>query len=197
MIKQLFYTSKQGHYQARNELHLSPSGIDGASPHHPWRQVLLLPIETLQTFNLTAGQLKENILLENASDFYDLPSGTVLTIGEAKLRLTFHCEPCSKLKPIITPKKLVHNRGYFAQVIRSGVIKRADSVTVTEKQFDAIPYSAVDRIIWFLTQYPTPILASDLVEEIGLPKSYCRTLPAILKKNPSINPNLILYKKNL
>jgi MOSC domain-containing protein YiiM len=196
VIKTLFYTPLSGGYQQTEQLELSTSGIVGAEQDHPWRQLLLLPIDSLDKYNLTAGQLKENILLAQAENIHDLPSGSILKLGSAKLRLTFHCEPCGRLRPMTSPSKLQHQRGYLAQVIEAGEIRVGDKASLCRERMEAIPYSAGDRIEWFLKKHPQPIYALDLVQKVGLPRSYCRALPQMLKKRSGITQNLVLFKKD-
>ena len=134
---------------------------------HPWKQLLLLPRDTLDALAFQAGQLKEDIVVMPDFDLHDLPSGSVIQIGSVKLRLTFHCEHCSKIKHLGNIKKLVH-RHVFA-----------------------------DRIKWYLNQYTTPILVVGLVKAIGLSSSYCRAVPNIIRHRTDIDKELIIYKNKL
>lgn len=197
MIKHLFYKpANDNKYLETDQLIVSTSGIEGAYSHHTWRQLLLIPSSVLKSYDLVPGQLKENIVAESPFDLHELPSGTTLKVGSVIVRLTFHCEPCAKLKPFIAPNKLLHQRGYHAQIIKAGKITIGDEISQLNDQYEPIPYAASDRIKWFLQTNPTPIFAAELVKNLGLPASYCRALPSIIKKHPEIDSRLVLYKKD-
>lgn len=59
--------------------------------------------------NSVPGDLRENIMVD-CDDLYDLPSGTVVKIGQALLRLTFHCEPCRKILKLIDFDRIEQRR---------------------------------------------------------------------------------------
>lgn len=177
-------------------LRIETAGVVDNSIQHRWKQLLLLPRDTLDTFGLQAGQLKEDIVVNPTFDLHDLPSGSVIQIGPVKLRLTFHCEPCSKIKHLGNLKKLVHRRGYHSQILKGGDIKLGDTIKLLTERHEAIPYAFADRIKWYLDQYPTPILVADLVKAIGLSSSYCRAVPNIIRHRLDIDKSLILYKKH-
>lgn len=169
-------------------------GIVNSRIQHPLKQILILPKASLTDFSLQPSQLKEDMVINPLFDFHALASGSTIRIGSVELRLTFHCEPCSKIKPFVNPKKATHRRGYHSQVIKAGRIQIGDDITVMARAFDPIPYALVDRVKWFLHHHPEPIFASDLVKAIGLSSSYCRALPNVLRHRKDIDSNLILYK---
>jgi MOSC domain-containing protein YiiM len=173
---------------------VSKRGIEASRPQHPLKQLLLLPQGSLRAFSLRPGQLKEDMVLNTPFDFHGLASGTVIRIGSAELRLTFHCEPCAKIKHLVNPKKIVHQRGYHSQIVRAGRIQLGDKVTVLSQDYEPIPYALADRIKWYLAHHPVPIYAKDLVEAIGLSSSYCRAVPNVIKHREDIDKQLILYK---
>jgi hypothetical protein len=76
-------------------------GISSGVACAPFRQVLIASRPVLADCGLKPGDLRENVLLED-DGLYDLPSGTVVRLGQALIRLTFHCEPC---KQILTDQK--------------------------------------------------------------------------------------------
>ena len=129
---------------------------------------------------LNAGDLRENIVVD-ADELYELPSGTVVAIGAARIRLTFHCEPCKALRKLIDPGQIVHKRGVLGCFLNSGTVSIGDSFSVTEQKCEAIPYKATDRIRWLLGNGDVS-LAADLVHVLGLPSSYARAMPRILQK---------------
>jgi len=161
----------------------------------PFRQILINTEETLRSFGISPGQLWENILLDQI-DIHSIPSGSIIQIGNVQLRLTFHCEPCFKIKHIVGPKTILHQRGYLGQVINAGTIRNGDPTKLIDVRMEAIPYDAVERIVWFLKKHSKPIFASELIWEVGLAPSYCRALPAIIKKHKEIDGKMILFKND-
>ena len=195
MVEQLFLKPLANNALVKTQaLSVETAGVVGNSIQHPWKQLLLLPRDTLDEFALQAGQLKEDIVVNTAFDLHDLPSGSVVQIGSVQLRLTFHCEPCSKIKHLGNIKKLVHRRGYHSQILKSGDIRLGDTIQILPERHEAIPYVFADRIKWYLDKYPTPILVADLVKAIGLSSSYCRAVPNIIRHRSDIDKKLILYK---
>jgi MOSC domain-containing protein YiiM len=173
---------------------VSLSGIADSRTEHPLKQLLILPQDSLTDFDLHPGQLKEDMVINPPFDFHDLASGAVVRIGSVELRLTFHCEPCSKIKTIVNPKKIIHRRGYHSQITKAGRIQLGDTISVLTQFFEPIPYAFADRIKWYLQRHPAPIYAADLVNAIGLSASYCRAVPNVLRHRDDIDSNLILYK---
>ncbi len=193
MVTDLFTYNKQGKPTAHQSITATLKGIAGNRHCHLLCQVLLLPTSSLKIFNLGEAALKENVIVDMQHDIHQLPSGTALRIGDAELRLTFHCEPCHKIKPIVSPKKIVHQRGYLAQIVKAGSIQSGNAVTVLDKRYASIPYEKADRIKWYLDQQDGPVMVAKLVEDIGLPKSYCRAVPNIIRNRPDIDQDKITY----
>lgn len=177
-----------------SELNLSSNGICGGVTRHEFRHLLLLPFSTLKEFNILPGQLGENILLSDEMNIHAYPSGTVLKVGEVLLRITFHCEPCKKIKHLVSANKILHKRGVLAQVINPGTILVGDTIDVMDKRFEPIPYALADRIKWYLNKIDNQIEVVNLVEKIGLSKSYCRAIPNIIRNRADIDSTKIVYK---
>lgn len=173
---------------------VSLQGIAGSPLQHPLKQILILPQDSLIDFDLSAGKLREDIVITPGFDFHALASGATIRVGSVELRLTFHCEPCSKIKSIINPKKVIHRRGYHSQVIKAGRIELGDTVAVLDHTYEPIPYALAERIKWYLQRNPVPIYAADLVSAIGLSTSYCRAVPTVLRHRKDIESQLILYR---
>jgi len=172
---------------------LSPEGIETQRPCHLWRQVLFVPQATLDEFSISATVLRANVVINGGANIHSLASGTIITIGAARVRLTYHCEPCKKIKDFVSTKAIVHKRGYFGQIITAGALALGDRVEVTAERLEPIPYPIADRVRWYLDQITGPISAKQLVSELGLSSSYCRTLPNIIRNRPDIDPNRITY----
>lgn len=158
----------------------TPDGIVGGVLCQPLRQVLLLPQSTLSEFGLMPGDIRENIVVDEPR-LHDLQSGTILYVGEARIRLTFHCEPCDRVSPYAKPKQLLHKRGYLGRFLDSGRLSIGDDLVISNEKDESIPYGIKDRVSWFLEQRDSPISARALLWEVGLSTSYARALPRLLQ----------------
>jgi hypothetical protein len=156
-------------------------GIGAGIACAPFRQVLIASRPILVDCGLKPGDLRENVLLDD-DGLYDLPSGTVIKIGQALIRLTFHCEPCKKILKLIAFDRIEHRRGVFGCFLNAGTISLGDKLVVTEQKFEPIPYAVKERIQWFLSKGDAPSAAGQLIEAIGLPSSYARAMPRLLEK---------------
>jgi MOSC domain-containing protein YiiM len=152
-----------------------------------------LPV--LHGFGLDPGDLKENIVVDFA-DLYELPSGSILRIGEAVVRVTFHCELCKKVLKRAQWSDLLHKRGVFGQFLNRGRISIGDRLVVMPSRAEIIPYDAKERIRWYLARQREPVMASRLIFEVGLPSSYARALPAILRKMPEVDRRAVIFKSH-
>jgi len=155
-------------------------GIHYNVPCAPFRQVLIASQSVTAECGLGPGDLRENIVIAFDS-LYELSSGTVIQIGRALIRLTFHCEPCKKILKLVEFDRILHKRGVFGTFLNQGVISIGDRFSVTEQKFEEIPYAVGDRIRWFLKKGDMSA-AIDLAHMIGLPASYARAMPKLLKK---------------
>jgi MOSC domain-containing protein YiiM len=163
-------------------LQLDPvKGIEGAHRAPPLRHLLLVEHVSLRRLGLRPGDLRENAVF-GGEGLYDLPSGTMLRVGTAELRLTFHCEPCARVTALASAKALLHRRGYLASVTAAGTVRIGDEVQVLDSRHAPIPYAPRDRIVWFLQDRDAPIDAAELLWEVGLPRAYARALPALLRR---------------
>jgi MOSC domain-containing protein YiiM len=147
----------------------------------PFRQALIASRSVTDELGLNPGDLRENIVV-NCDDLYNLPSGTVVKIGQALLRLTFHCEPCKKILKFIEFDRIAHRRGVFGMFLNDARIALVDEFAVTEQRFEEIPYPINERIRWFLSKHGGRGAALDLVHALGLPASSGRMMPRLLEK---------------
>jgi MOSC domain-containing protein YiiM len=147
----------------------------------PFRQALIASRSIMAECGLKPGDLRENIVVD-FDRLYDLPSGTVVQIGQALLRLTFHCEPCKKILKLVEYDRIVHRRGVFGTFLNIGRIAIGDELVVTERRLEPVPYAVNERIRWYLKNQNGPAAAIDLIHAIGLPSSYARAMPRILEK---------------
>lgn len=177
-------------------------GIKNDCHAHPLspRQVLIVSIDSYADFHLfEPGSLRENILFAPNISFkgQDLKSGDVLSIanGLAELRITFKCEPCGKLNNLIPnlSRTIKGKRGYLARVVSDGIIKRGDTFNLTKGVYP--PFSddwrervaAIGRLLppdRFLSYAKLALLA-------GVPKTYCRVFPKVLRSNNLLNRHVV------
>jgi MOSC domain-containing protein YiiM len=160
--------------------HFSTQGIVDGVHCSPLRHVLITSRSVTEECGLGVGDLRENVVLD-FDRLYDLPSGTVLKVGQALIRLTFHCEPCKKILPLIKVDRILHKRGFLGAFQNSGTVTVGDPVSVVGQQFEPIPYAVKDRIRWFMTTKNASLGARDLAHALGLPSSYARALPYLVK----------------
>lgn len=195
-VRNLFLKSQKGKpLIAVDSIKANYNGLTGNTPCSPLRQVLILPSQTLSAFSLQPSDLRENIVVDGF-DIHSLDSGTVLSIGNVKIRLTFHCEPCRVIKNIVNIKEMHHRRGVLGSIVDEGNIHQGDQIRIDGQLFESIPYSIKDRIKWYLDKISKPVYVSQLVFDIGLSRTYCRAIPRIVKQCPDIDPSLILYKNS-
>jgi hypothetical protein len=161
-------------------LQFDPQGLASGVRCSPLRQVLITSAAVSRDCGLRPGDLRENIVVD-AEGFYDLASGTVIRIGAALIRLTFHCEPCKKILHLVAFERILHKRGFLGCFLNSGTIALGDPVTVTEQQLEPIPYGVKDRVRWFLCQQNAGLAAAELAYALGLPSSYARAIPRLVE----------------
>ena len=98
------------------------------------RQVLLIDQETLDAFELTPGQVRENITTSGI-DLHSLSEGQRLVLGdEAVVEITGHCAPCGRMDEIRDgySTALEGHRGMLASVIRGGQISVGHAVEASD-----------------------------------------------------------------
>lgn len=112
-------------------------GIKGDAHAGDWhRQVSLLSYDRIKEFNekgagVSDGAFGENLVVEGF-DFKTLPVGTKLAVNDVILQITqigkechSHCEIYKKMGDCIMPRE-----GVFSKVIKGGIIKEGDEMTV-------------------------------------------------------------------
>jgi len=162
-------------------LGFAPGGITTGVKCSPLRQVLITAQSVTAECGLEPGDLRENIVVD-FDGLYDLPSGTVVRIGEARIRLTFHCEPCKKILHLVDFGRIEHKRGFLGCFLNSGCISVGDPFSVTGEMLEPIPYAVKDRIRWLMHSQGASPAIIDLVHKLGLPSTYARTLPRLMEK---------------
>ena len=105
--------------------------LSDASYGRAKRQVLLVEAENLHAFDLSPGDVRENITVEGIR-LADLPASTRLQAGEATLEVVAECTPCSVLDDL-RPGLMTEIdglRGMLAKVVAGGTIRLGDSIYV-------------------------------------------------------------------
>ncbi len=98
------------------------------------RQVLLMDEETLESFGLAYGEVRENITTSGI-DLVATPAGATLAVGgEVVLKITGPCAPCARMDEIRPGLRLEFDgkRGMLASVVRGGTIRVGDAISVLE-----------------------------------------------------------------
>ena len=98
------------------------------------RQVLLIDQETLDKFELTPGEVRENITTFGI-DLHSLSEGHRLALGdEAVVEITGHCAPCARMDEIREGYRvaLEGQRGMLASVVRGGQIAVGHAVEASD-----------------------------------------------------------------
>lgn len=173
--------SHGGTLQSVSSFDYGTCGIRGNVACAPFRQVLIASQSVTAECGLQPGDLRENIVVDFDA-LYELASGTVVQIGQALIRLTFHCEPCKKILSLVPFDHIVHKRGVLGSFLNDGTILVGDRFSVTEQKLEEIPYAVSDRIRWFLKTRDPSAAAVELVHSIGLPVSSAKAVPGLLRK---------------
>lgn len=93
------------------------------------RQILLVSHYTLMDFQLSPGDLRENITVQGLH-LRELQAGTILRIDETELEITGLCTPCDRmneLRPGLR-KDIVGRRGVLARCLSGGLIRAGAAV---------------------------------------------------------------------
>jgi len=180
IVTDLFIKRAHGEAMERvSGLQFDPQGIATGVRCSPLRQVLITSRAVSRACGLEPGDLRENVVVDT-DGLYDLASGTVIRIGEALIRLTFHCEPCKKILHLVAFDRILHKRGFLGCFLNSGTIGIGDPVTVTAQRLEPIPYAVKDRVRWFLGRQNAGLAATELAHALGLPSSYARAIPRLV-----------------
>ena len=181
-VTNLFIKARHGgELRAVASLRFDRNGIDGNVRCSPLRQVLVASQSVMRDCGLNAGDLRENVVVDFGG-LYDLPSGTVVQIGDALIRLTFHCEPCKTVLRRVALELILHRRGVLGSFLNAETMSVGDGFVVTEQRCEPIPYALKDRIRWLLDKEGASTVATDLVHQLGLPSSYAGAIGRVAQK---------------
>ena len=96
------------------------------------RQVLIMDSETLNHFDLSPGQVRENVTVEGL-DFSSISAGDKVSLGgDVILEVTGDCEPCARMDELRPGLKdeIDGKRGLLAFVEEGGVVSVGAEVGV-------------------------------------------------------------------
>jgi len=115
------------------EVQVGKAGFEGdfhARIEDP-RQILMISNAVLEEFELEAGMLRENMVVDGL-DVMTLREGQRLKIGDTVLEVTIPCDPCGQMNRLRSGLKhaLIGRRGMFAKVITAGTIRIGDPVSI-------------------------------------------------------------------
>jgi len=154
------------------------------------RQLLLFDEVSREYLNVAPGAVRENVLVSGC-ELCKLPSGTEIVLGHdgAVVRLTFLCEPCHRLNPVLgtttSLSDIVGHRGMLATVIKSGVVKaRGGVVKIVGQTFESLPEKPEERFRLLLPRVPSGKVVTymDVAEFLGVSRSAVRAIPMYIKR---------------
>ena len=186
-------TEKKQPLQARESLQfVAASGIKGdrnahgASP----RQVLVTRVEDFEPFNIKPGELRENVITKGLS-LEQFQPGTLLTIGDVKIRLTYQCEPCPTVAHLVDDlKKLNDKRGILGVIISGGEVKVGDKIEVKIRAFPAIEENNFDLFQHFVAHIPEGKIVTyqDAIKGMGGYSAHLKVIPSFIDKLSDTHP---------
>lgn len=98
-------------------------------------QVLIIDVETVDDFDLKAGDLKENIGTRGV-DVASLAEGDRVRLGvDAEILISHSCAPCHKMNAVREglEAELAGRRGMLAIVSHGGVVMPGDPIEVLKR----------------------------------------------------------------
>jgi len=149
-----------------------------------YRDILIVQESTLKRFNCRSQDLNADIVISD--EIYHLMSGTIIRIGIWTFQLTFHCEPCSKIKHLGKLKDFIGDRGYLCEPISEKTVYIGDMVEVlSEPVIPLFSHVAKERVIDYIESVRETTFL-DVVKNAGLSKSYCRSIPSMIRNRKDL-----------
>ena len=180
---------------------IAGSGISGDTyaEAHSSRQMLIVSSEAYVRLDVAPGALKENLLVDE--DIDALASGDALHIGDTVIRLTFPCEPCSRLD-LVRPglaRAAFRRRGMLGRVVEGGTIHPDDSIRIARGAFAPLPGRVRERLVEAMRAMPLDAVAtiSTMLQVTGAPPVYARAMTSILRRLPVEAPERVMTRDAL
>lgn len=164
---------------------LGLAGDRSAARHSP-RQVLVVSGAGLARHGLTAGDVRANLVVAGEVDA--LPSGTVLRIGGVRIRVTLPCEVCHRLERVRPglARALAGQRGVLGRVLDDGALAVGQVAQVERAALPALADDWRARVLDIVRAVPRGrvVTTTALAAIAGVQVTYCRALPAVLRRAP-------------
>ena len=117
--------------ELREAVAVQDAGLEGCAHARPLgeRLVLLMDEETLRTFDLAPGIVRENVTTEGL-DVNGLAIGQKLRLGGVELQVSLVCDPCEQIEALRPglQAKMQGKRGMLCKVTRGGLLKVGDEI---------------------------------------------------------------------
>ena len=115
-----------------------------------------------------------------------LPSGTVLRFGGVRIRLTLPCEVCHRLERVRPglARAIAGRRGVLGRVLDDGALAAGQVVVVERRTMPALDDDWRARVVDIVRHVPRGqvVTTTRLVAIAGVQVTYCRALPAVLRR---------------
>lgn len=156
------------------------------------RQVLVACRSSLKQLEIAPGELRENIVLDLAKPEIFKPGAKVNFASGAAIRLTFYCEPCRRVAHLVDRiSSLEKNRGILGVVVNGGAIAINGEVAIEPDYYPALSDIPYERFLDYIRLIPAGkvVTYSQIIQSIGVDRSYFRAIPSYLKKTPTSYPS--------
>ena len=135
--------------------------------------------------------LRENIAISGARPELWQPGAKISFPSGAAIRLTFYCEPCKRIAQWVDNlEQIKHKRGILGIVVCSGLVQLGNKIAIAPDYYPALSEIPYERFLQLLAQIPPGkvITYKQVLQCIGVDRSYYRVLPLYLKKTPDNYP---------
>jgi alkylated DNA nucleotide flippase Atl1 len=162
-------------------------GVDqdvNANPISP-RQILIVRQEDLSELSIVPGALRENVVVTGINSDSFTPGSMLQFNGGAKIRLTFHCEPCKRIAHLVKSIKSIEGkRGVLGVIITDGLLELGEEFDIQANMFPALSEVPYERFLNFLTMIPAGkvVTYKQVISGIGVSEGYFRAIPKYLQK---------------
>jgi len=162
-------------------------GIEGDINAHAFspRQILIVRQEDLSELSINAGELRENIAISGIDSNKFIPGAMIEFGGGAKIRLTFHCEPCKRIAHLVKSIKSIEGkRGILGVIVADGRIEVGDEFHLTNNAFPALSEIPYERFLDFISKIPSGkvVTYKQIIISIGVSDGYFRAIPRYIAK---------------
>ncbi|MBD2579297.1 MGMT family protein [Oscillatoria sp. FACHB-1406] len=149
------------------------------------RQILLVRNEDLLELSIPPGELKENVVIGGLDASLLSPGALIESNKGAAIRLTFYCEPCKRIAPLVDRLKTIERkRGILGVILTDSTLSIGDRLTVKPHTFPALSEIPYERFLNFIAKVPNGkvVTYKQVIAAIGVSDGYFRALPNYLIK---------------